>query len=475
MLTSKLLKSDPKNAYLRGKLFTETKLYKKLAKYKQKQFVDNLFNELDSIKENNPKGYMDLIKTLRDSSFDKGVESDTSHISPQKWFSHFSELLSKNVESKQNDDLGWFIKNNGDILTPEINNPFTRSDLISGLRQLKNNKASSFDQISNEMLKTGGIILIEPLLKLFNKIYASSYYPSLWKYDILNPIHKSNEKDDPNNFWGILIASCFGKLFTTLLRNRLQSFCDTHGLISKYQGSGKKMSRTADNHLILRFLIDKIVKGEGKKIYCCFVDIKKAYDFTQRNMLFSTLISECGIGGNFLKILSRLYTDHKVFVRLSDGLLQPIKTTIGLKQGCCLSSLLFNLFINKLPTIFDESCDPVSIESESLSSLLWADDLLIMSRSAQGLQNAIKKTHDFYSSIGLHINESKTKVMIFNGQGRKLATANHIFYIGTSVIEVVDTYQYLGIKLKPSGAMQHAVGELYDKANRAWFAISNVL
>ena len=159
-------------------------------------------------------------------------------------------------------------------------------------------------------------------------------------------------------------------------------------------------------------------------------------------MLFSTLISECGIGGNFLKILSGLYTDHKVFVRLSDGLLQPIKTTIGLKQGCCLSSLLFNLFINKLPTIFDESCDPVSIESKSLSSLLWADDLLIMSRSAQGLQNAIKKTHDFYSSIGLHINESKTKVMIFNGQGRKLATANHIFYIGTLVIEVVDTYQY---------------------------------
>ena len=91
--------------------------------------------------------------------------------------------------------------------------------MLTGLRQLTNNKASSFDQISNEMLKTGGIILINPLLKLFNKIYSSSYYPSLWKYDILNPIHKSNEKDDPNNSRGIAIASCFGKLFTTLLRN----------------------------------------------------------------------------------------------------------------------------------------------------------------------------------------------------------------------------------------------------------------
>ena len=117
---------------------------------------------------------------------------------------------------------------------------FTKAELISGLKQLKNNKASSFDQISNEMLKTGGIILIDPMLKLFNEIYSSSFYPSLWKYDILNPIHKSNEKDDPNNFRGISIASCFGKLFTTLLRNRLQTYCDKHNLVSKYQGSGKK-------------------------------------------------------------------------------------------------------------------------------------------------------------------------------------------------------------------------------------------
>ena len=476
MLTSKLLKSDPKNAYLRGKLFTETKQYKKLTKYKQKQFVDKNFIELDSIKENNPKGYMDLIKTLRDGTFDKDVVSDTSHVSPQEWFRHFSELLSKNVESKQNDDLDCFIKNNWDIFTPDINIPFTRSDLISSLKQLKNNKASSFDEISNEMLKTGGPILYEHLLKLFNKMFEFSVYPSMWKYDILNPIHKSDEKNDPNNFRGISIASCFGKLFTTMLRNRLQSFCDKNSLVSKFQGSGKKKSRTADNHLILKFLIEKIVKSEGKKLYCCFVDVKKAFDFTNRKMLFSKLITDFGISGNFLKILSALYTDHKVFVRLSDGLLQPIKTTIGLKQGCCLSSLLFNLFIDKLPAIFDQSCDPISIKSESFSSLLWADDLLIMSRSPKGLQNAINKTVQFYNSVGLEINEKKTKVMVFNGQGRKLdKTPAHQFKIETNIIEVVDSYQYLGIILKPSGSMQFAVKELFDKANRAWFAISNVL
>ena len=61
----------------------------------------------------------------------------------------------------------------------------------------------------------------------------------------------------------------------------------------------KKHSRTADNHLILRFLIDKICKGEGKNLYCCFIDVKKAFDFTDRNRLFSTMLIDYKIGGNF--------------------------------------------------------------------------------------------------------------------------------------------------------------------------------
>ena len=66
--------------------------------------------------------------------------------------------------------------------------------------------------------------------------------------------------------------------------------------------------------------------------------------------------------------------------------------------------------------------------------------------------------------------------MIFNGRGIKLDTApENQFFIGSNHIEVVDSYQYLGINLKPSGSMQYAVSELYDKASRAWFAISNVL
>ena len=89
----------------------------------------------------------------------------------------------------------------------ELNDPFTMEELSIGLKGLKNNKASSFDKISNEMLKTSGKIHKKAFLKLFNSIKISSFYPSLWKKDILHPIHKSDEKSDPNNFCGIAISS----------------------------------------------------------------------------------------------------------------------------------------------------------------------------------------------------------------------------------------------------------------------------
>ena len=225
--------------------------------------------------------------------------------------------------------------------------------------------------------------------------------------------------------------------------------------------------------MVIKYFIDKIVKGERKNLYACFVDVKKAYDCTSRELLFVKLLTEYGVGGNFLKVLQALYDKHEVYVRVSEGLLQPIQTTIGLKQGCGISPLLFNLFIDKITTIFDKTCDPVSLGGEDLSCLLWADDLVLLSSSPEGLQNAISKTYYFYNDLGLQMNTKKTKVMIFNSRGIKITKYN--FWVDSCPLEIVEEYQYLGIKFKPSGSFTFAVGELFDKANRAWFAISNIL
>ena len=148
-------------------------------------------------------------------------------------------------------------------------------------------------------------MIAKPLQNLFNHVLRSSIYPSVWKLDILTPLHKSGEKSDPNNYRGLAVSSCLGKLFNKILQRRLDNFCKKNELISNFQGSGKSGSRTCDHLLIVRCLFDKYVKTQGKHLYTCFVDIRKAFDTVSRLKLFYTLVKDYSIGGNFLKTETR--------------------------------------------------------------------------------------------------------------------------------------------------------------------------
>ena len=187
------------------------------------------------------------------------------------------------------------------------------------------------------------------------------------------------------------MASCFGKLFLKLMQKRLESLCTKKSFIHESQGSGKAGSRTSDHLIIVKFLIDKYVKKMGKQLFACFVDLRKAYDTVPRTKLFYTLLKDYSIGGNYLKFLQEMYRGNQVFIKLTDGLVQPINTTIGLKQGCVFSPILFNLFINKISHIFDDTCSPVEINNVKVNSLLWADDLMLVSQTARDFRILLTK------------------------------------------------------------------------------------
>ena len=476
-LTSQLLQKDPKNAWLRGKMSTETKEYNRLVKYKQKEYTNNMFNELESMHSTDPKAYMDLVKALRDGKHDRKKPSDLQAIEPDTWFTHFSELLGKSKDKTISETyMEEYVKNNCDLLSSELDRRFTKLELKGAIKRLKNNKSVSFDKISNEMLKCSFETMHGPIILLFNTCLKFNIYPTEWKNDILGPLHKSGEKTDPNNFRGICVSSCFGKLFNMVLRNRLEEKCLHDFEQSKEQISGQSGARTADHILVFHHIINKIVKIEKKSLYVCFFDLKKAFDTVNRVHLFYNLLTQYKIGGNFLKILQNLYTDNKVFIKLDHGLTKSFTTKIGVKQGCSFSPFLFNLFIDKLPKVFDNSCNPIMLGGKPISCLSWADDCVVMSLSQNGLQNAINKTVSFFSKLGLVVNTKKTKCLIFNKRGLRPKFFPLVkFDINGKLLENADNYTYLGILFVPSGAIVPSLSQLYDKASRAWFSISHVI
>ena len=137
-----------------------------------------------------------------------------------------------------------------------------------------------------------------------------------------------------------------------------------------------------------------------------------------------------------------------------------------MKQGCILSPILFNIFLSDLQQELEQKyCNPVNISSSVESGcLIWADDLLLMSKTEIGLQNMLNALKNDTSKNGMTLNIGKTKVMIFNKSGRHMRRQ---FYFGENKIEIARQYKYLGFMMTPSGEITTGLKDLKDRASRA--------
>ena len=114
-----------------------------------------------------------------------------------------------------------------------------------------------------------------------------------------------------------------------------------------------------------------------------FEDFKKAYDSIWRKGLFYKLINR-GISKTFITVLQSMYKNVRSCVKTNKGLTCFFESTTGVKQGCNLSPNLFNIFVIDLPDIFDSTCHPVLFGKSKENCLLYADDLILMSKSENG-------------------------------------------------------------------------------------------
>ena len=103
---------------------------------------------------------------------------------------------------------------------------------------------------------------------------------------------------------------------------------------------------------------------------------------------------------------------------------------IGVRQGCILSPLLFNIFLCDLAKSLLEIDSPVG----KINSVFWADDLVMFSDTEEGLQKLLKILEAYCKENELTINTKKTKCMVFNSSGRLLLRP---FYLNDMQLECV--------------------------------------
>ena len=126
------------------------------------------------------------------------------------------------------------------------------------------------------------------------------------------------------------------------------------------------------------------------------------------------------INGKFYDCLVNIYSNDIACIKISEHITPSFLANQGVKQGCILSPTFFNIFLADFQRLVETNeCNPVTLEEGTLlSCLIWADDILLMSKSKSGMDNMLSALKSFSEDNGMTLNIKKTKVMTFNKNGR---------------------------------------------------------
>ena len=310
--------------------------------------------------------------------------------------------------------------------------------------------------------------LLPALELLFNTILTNGEYPSRWATGIIHPVHKKGDHGVPDNYRKITVMPCIGKLFDSILNNRLSFKNEVCNDNDPYQAGFKTNSRTTDNIFILCAIIDK-QRCLSKPLYTCFVDFTKAFDYIDRTALYYKLLNR-GIDGNVLNIIKSMFSKAECRVKWDSRISDILKSEFGVLQGGMLSPKLFTEFLQDISASFDQG-QSIAVDTLLMVYLLFADDLVLFSESAEGLQKQLTALYSYASLWHIIVSIPKTKVLIFN---ERYTTVCGSFHYGDNIIEKAEQYKYLGVVYSTKSAnnvLKDTFSHLASQAGKAIFAL----
>ena len=305
--------------------------------------------------------------------------------------------------------------------------------------------------------------MLAPILASFlNACFSQGRLPACVSSALVTPIHKKGPASDPANYRPIAVGEPLYRLYTIILNDRLVAWSEEHGLRSPVQ-AGFRPRQSPIHHLFaLRHFIDRAILQQ-RPLFVSFVDLQKAYDTVQHGLLWARL-EGIGVGPKMLAAIKSLYASGTLSMKVGGAAGPSLVQQNGVRQGCPLSPTLFGIFFDGLHGHLDCSLPHAGLQLGSgrwVSALVYADDVVLLSWTAAGLQDLLDSMHAFCLSLGLTISPSKTEVVVFNG------SSSDTWHVGQHVLPRSASFKYLGIVFHESGGMTEALARLLQTGKGA--------
>ena len=330
----------------------------------------------------------------------------------------------------------------------DISLPSIEPELV--MKYLKSCTKSGPDNIPSIVLKKCADFLFTPLCILFRKSLEFSYFPDIWKKSFLIPLHKSGNKSDVINYRGIAKLSTIPKLFEHIIADQL-SFSPSNVISTNQHGFLKGRSIVTN---LLEFT-SKIFDGfsSGFQTDVVYTDFSKAFDSVNHALLVEKL-NLIGLPPILVEWISSYLSNRSQNVLFRDFISKPVNVSSGVPQGSHLGPILFNIFINDLPTIIHNS-----------SVLMYADDVKLFlplsdPMSQVLMQEDLSRLCFWCKTNLMTLNIKKCKLMSFYRRSR----VDFNYYLLNNQLDVVNTFVDLGIVMDPKLSFVTHINNTVNKA-----------
>jgi len=350
-----------------------------------------------------------------------------------------------NYKSKQPDPINW-------SKCPRINraefdlnfSPFMPKEISKVLSKLKNSTAGE-DGVSYSNLKFADPECLF-ICFLFNKIVLINSYPLTWesfKTLMIPKPGKDGHYNEVSSWRPIALLNTTYKLFTACVTNRISNWLFATELLHPMQKSIGKHEGCIEHNFVLASVVEKFYNSETVPVYLVFLDIADAFGSVPVECIVG-ILDRMGVDKIYQEIITSLYCNAKSKYMCGSTVTEHLDVKRGVRQGCPLSMLLFNIAMNPILEACDAAAENgVCIGHQRLSCFAYADDIAFIARSVPILQNMVQIAVDIAAWAQMEFRPEKCGFLPL----QERYTGNSIS-IGNKIIPLLigkDIYKYLGV------------------------------
>ena len=376
----------------------------------------------------------------------------------KRWHEYTEELYCKDSKPKM-EDLA--IENENDVDRDSRGPTLIASEIREAIREMKTGKAVGVDGIPAELLK----LLADEQLGRLEEICAEMYETGSWPEDftkvIMIPLPKKQNAVECADHRTISLISHASKILLRVLTKRIEG--RIADFIGKTQFGFRRGCGTREAIGVMRMVCERSL-DLGNEVFVCFVDFEKAFDRVNWKKMMEVL-KKVGIDWKDRRMICSLYMKQTAVVRVGNECSDESVIGCGVRQGCCLSPLLFTLYMEMMMIEAMEDVEEgVKIGGQLLKDVRFADDQGMVASSEAGLQRLMDSLVMVAKDYNMRINVKKTKVMKVC---RKGDGAVNITLEGQKVEQVMK-FKYLGSWITADGRCELEVKSRIGMAKAAF-------